>query len=48
MAIVAEYDAATVNQNGCGGVETADGKLYLNAGGGTPHHPFGSISTPSR
>jgi YVTN family beta-propeller protein len=42
MAIVAEYDAATVNQNGCGGVETAEGTLYLNAGGGTPHHPFGS------
>lgn len=42
MAIVAEYDAATVNQNGCGGVETADGTLYLNAGGGTPTHPFGS------
>ena len=42
MAIVAEYDAATVSQNGCGGVETADGTLYLNAGGGTPTHPFGS------
>ena len=41
MAIVAEYDAATVQPNGCGGVETA-GTLYLNSGGGTPHHPFGS------
>ncbi|MGH2616641.1 MAG: YncE family protein [Thermomicrobiales bacterium] len=41
MAIVAEYDATTVRPNGCGGVETA-GKLYLNSGGGTPNHPFGS------
>jgi hypothetical protein len=41
MAIVAEYDAATVEPNGCGGVETA-GKMYLNSGGGTPNNPFGS------
>jgi hypothetical protein len=41
MAIVAEYDAATIHPNGCGGVETA-GKLYINAGGGTPANPFES------
>jgi DNA-binding beta-propeller fold protein YncE len=41
MAIVAEYDAATVGPNGCGGLE-AGGKLYLNSGGGTKGHPFGS------
>lgn len=41
MAIIAEYDAATVRPNGCGGLETA-GKLYLNSGGGTANHPFGS------
>lgn len=39
MAIVAEYDRATVRPNGCGGVETA-GKLYINAGGGTVANPF--------
>jgi len=38
MAIVAEYDLATVRPNGCGGVEK-DGKLYLNAGGGTGGNP---------
>ncbi len=41
MAIVAEYDVATVRPNGCGGLETA-GTLYLNSGGGTPNHPFGA------
>jgi hypothetical protein len=35
MAIVAEYDKATVNPNGCGGLEIA-GKMYINSGGGTP------------
>ena len=39
MAIVAEYDAATIRPNGCVGVETA-GKLYLNSGGGTTLTPF--------
>lgn len=39
MAIVAEYDAATIHPNGCVGVETA-GKLYLNSGGGTVMSPF--------
>ena len=34
MAIVAEYDRATVHPNGCGGIETA-GKMYVNSGGGT-------------
>ncbi len=32
MRIVAEYDKATVNGNGCGGVEVA-GNMYLNSGG---------------
>lgn len=39
MAIVAEYDAATIHPNGCVGVETA-GKLYINSGGGTALSPF--------
>ena len=34
MAIVAEYDRATIHPNGCGGVEVA-GKMYVNSGGGT-------------
>jgi DNA-binding beta-propeller fold protein YncE len=34
MAIVAEYDRATVHGNGCGGIETR-GKMYVNSGGGT-------------
>ena len=41
MAIVAEYDAATVHPNGCGGVETA-GRMYINAGGGTAANPLES------
>jgi DNA-binding beta-propeller fold protein YncE len=41
MAIVAEYDAATVHPNGCGGVEV-DGQMYINAGGGTAANPFES------
>jgi hypothetical protein len=32
MAIVAEYDSATVKGNGCGGVEVG-GHMYLNSGG---------------
>ena len=32
MAIVAEYDRATVNGNGCGGVQVGD-DLFLNSGG---------------
>ena len=39
MAIVAEYDRATVHPNGCGGVEH-DGKMYLNSGGGTAANPL--------
>jgi hypothetical protein len=35
MAIVAEYDKATVNPNGCGGLEV-NGRMYINSGGGTP------------
>jgi hypothetical protein len=38
MQIVAEYDRATVHPNGCGGLETG-GKMYINAGGGTPANP---------
>lgn len=34
MRIVAEYDAATVHGNGCGGVE-AGGFMHLDSGGGT-------------
>ena len=34
MAIVAEYDRATIHPNGCGGAETG-GKMYVNSGGGT-------------
>lgn len=41
MAIVAEYDKATVHPNGCGGVE-ANGKMYVNAGGGTRANPLES------
>jgi hypothetical protein len=44
MAIVAEYDRATVHGNGCGGVQVGDA-MYLNSGGspvnvsgGDPHH----------
>jgi hypothetical protein len=41
MAIVAEYDRATVHPNGCGGTEAA-GKMYINSGGGTPANPLES------
>jgi DNA-binding beta-propeller fold protein YncE len=41
MAIVAEYDRATVHPNGCGGLET-NGKMYIDAGGGTPANPLES------
>jgi DNA-binding beta-propeller fold protein YncE len=39
MAIVAEYDQATVHPSGCGGVETA-GTMYINSGGGWPANPL--------
>jgi DNA-binding beta-propeller fold protein YncE len=39
MAIVAEYDQATVHPNGCGGAEAA-GKMYINSGGGTAANPL--------
>jgi hypothetical protein len=35
MAIIGEYDRATVHPNGCGGTET-HGYMWLNSGGGTP------------
>jgi DNA-binding beta-propeller fold protein YncE len=41
MQIVAEYDKNTVHPNGCGGVEI-NGKMYINAGGGTPANPLES------
>ncbi len=41
MAIVAEYDRATVHPNGCGGLE-ASGKIYINSGGGTSANPLES------
>ncbi len=41
MAIVAEYDKATVHPNGCGGVHV-DGKIYIDAGGGTAANPLES------
>ena len=39
MAIVAEYDRATIEPNGCLGAEAA-GKMYINSGGGTPGNPY--------
>jgi DNA-binding beta-propeller fold protein YncE len=41
MAIVAEYDRATVGPNGCGGLE-ADGSMYITSGGGTATTPYAS------
>ncbi|HEY0670943.1 MAG TPA: hypothetical protein VGD27_01690 [Longimicrobiales bacterium] len=37
MAIIGEYDRATVHPNGCGGTET-HGYMWLNSGGGTPNN----------
>ena len=37
MAIIGEYDAATVHPNGCGGTETG-GHMWLNSGGGTANN----------
>jgi DNA-binding beta-propeller fold protein YncE len=39
MSIVAEYDSATVNPNGCLGVES-NGNMYINSGGGTAANPM--------
>ena len=41
MAIVGEYDKATIHPNGCGGAELK-GKVYVNSGGGTATNPFES------
>lgn len=41
MAIVGEYDKATIHPNGCGGAELS-GKVYVNSGGGTPANPLES------
>lgn len=38
MSIVAEYDAATVNGNGCVGFQAGD-LMYINSGGGTGTNP---------
>jgi hypothetical protein len=40
MRIVAEYDNAHVDDNGCGEFE-ANGKMYVNSGAGAPGDPFG-------
>jgi hypothetical protein len=40
MGIVAEYDRATVEDNGCGQQETG-GTMFFNAGAGAPGDPFG-------
>ena len=40
MRIVAEYDRATIDDNGCGQQETG-GTMYLNAGAGLPGDRFG-------
>ena len=37
MAIIGEYDRATVHPNGCGGTET-HGFMWLNSGGGTANN----------
>jgi DNA-binding beta-propeller fold protein YncE len=39
LSIVGEYDRTAVHPNGCGGVE-AQGKMYINAGGGTAANPL--------
>jgi DNA-binding beta-propeller fold protein YncE len=41
MAIVGEYDSATVHPNGCGGAELGS-KIYVNSGGGTVSNPLES------
>jgi hypothetical protein len=47
MAIIGEYDAATVHPNGCGGTET-NGYMWLNSGGGTANnlHEFDAYRFP--
>ena len=40
MRIVAEYDSAHVEDNGCGEMEAA-GKMYVNSGAGAPAEPYG-------
>ena len=47
MAIVGEYDRATVHPNGCGGTEVG-GYMWLNSGGGTPNnlHEFDAYRFP--
>jgi hypothetical protein len=39
MAIIGEYDRATVHPNGCGGTET-NGYMWLNSGGGTANNLY--------
>jgi hypothetical protein len=39
IAIVAEYDRATVHPNGCGGIQKAR-TMYINSGGGTATTPL--------
>jgi hypothetical protein len=40
MGIVAEYDRAHVDDNGCGEME-AGGRMYVNSGAGAPDEPWG-------
>lgn len=42
MRIVAEYDRDTVDDNGCGEMES-NGKMYVNSGAGPPGEPFGHV-----
>ncbi len=39
LSIVAEYDRAHVEPNGCGGIEAA-GKMFINSGGATSANPL--------
>jgi hypothetical protein len=41
MSIVAEYDKHVIHPNGCIGLE-ANGKLYVNSGGGSAANPYES------
>ena len=49
IAIVGEYDGATVHGNGCGGLEIR-GRMFVNSGGGTPTnlHEFDVYDFPTR
>ena len=46
MAIVGEYDVATVNGNGCGGVQVG-GNMYINSGGSPVNVSHESLDHPA-